>query len=348
MKGLLLPYMRYFVYVLCVVALPLWAAPVTIESKNAQVIHTDGIITYISIFKNLIYVGNASGEVHIYEMDNAKKAQKKATLTLPLIEDYFGNMYAPRVFNITTFDGNNLFVLSESSRGGRQILKLSAMGDMQVILTTTTSPKRIVAFDKNKLVVGFLSNEIGLFDIDSAAFIYTTQPSQAGFSNLCVNAPFIFSTDESGVVNVLDVANGKILARLDNINKDNNYQIASSQNVILTAGVDRKMGIYTFDTPVSTTSQSNSQNTKPTFSLKSARSVKSDFLIYAVGISPQATLAAFSKNEQNDISLIHLPTLEEKYILKGATSLINSIIFYDEKTIVSGNDDKNFIIWTLD
>ena len=66
-----------------------------------------------------------------------------------------------------------------------------------------------------------------------------------------------------------------------------------------------------------------------------------------MGIPPDAMWAAFSKNEQNDISIIHLATQKEHFILKGSTSLINSLIFYDKNTLISGNDDKTFIIWKL-
>ncbi|AAP76759.1 nitrate reductase [Helicobacter hepaticus] len=329
---------RLLCWLLCFFALclPLCAKALVIESKNAQIIHTNGIITHISTFGEHIFVGNAIGEIDVFKLDNSQKAHKIYSLTLPLIEDYFGNTHAPRVFDITTFDGKILFVLSEASRGAKEILKLSATQSPQVIYNTHTAPKRIIAFEDNKLVVGFLSNEIGLFDIKSAQFVYITHPSLAGFSDLCVNAPFIFSTDESGIVNVIESSNGKVLSRLDKINKDNNYQIASAGDKILTASVDRQMGIYTFQ---------SSPKTK--FTLTNATSIKSTFLIYAVGISPDAMWAAFSKNEQNDISIIHLATQKEHFILKGSTSLINSLIFYDKNTLISGNDDKTFIIWKL-
>ncbi|MCX2717545.1 WD40 repeat domain-containing protein [Helicobacter sp. MIT 21-1697] len=319
-----------------VLCLPLCAKALVIESKNAQVIHTNGIITHISTFGEHIFVGNAIGQIDVFKLDNTQKAHKIYSLTLPPIEDYFGNTHAPRVFDITTFDGKTLFVLSEASRGTKQILKLSATQSPQVIFNTTAAPKRIIAFGDNKLVIGFLSNEIGLFDMKNAQFVYMTHPSLAGFSDLCVNAPFIFSTDESGSVSVIDSSNGKVLSKLDIINKDNNYQITSARDKILTASVDRQMGIYTF-----------TSNSKAKFTLTNATSIKSAFLIYAVGISPNAIWAAFSKNEQNDIGIIHLATQKEYFTLKGSTSLINSLIFYDENTLISGNDDKTFIIWKL-
>ncbi len=324
--------MRCALYALYIMAMPLLAEPLAVSPS--QIIHTNDIVTHISNFKNLIFVGNASGKIDVFKMDSNKKVHKTYSLTLPLIKDYFESYYSPRILDIATFDGQTLFVLSESSFGGRQILKMSNTQNPQVIFDTKSLPKRIAAFDKDKLVIGFLSNEIGLFDINKSQFIYKTQPSQASFSDLCVNAPFIFSTDESGAISVINITNGTLTTRIDRVNKDNNYQVVSSLNKILTAGVDRKMGIYTFDA-------------QKTFSLTDTKYIQSEFLIYAVGISPSANLAALSKNEQNDLGIIHLPTLEEKYVLQGSKSLINTIIFHDEKTVIADSSDKTFIIWIL-
>lgn len=315
----------------------LHAKPLELTHKNAQIIQIDEILTHISTFDNMIFVGNAGGKIDIFTLQS-QKAHKIQTLTLPPIHDYFGNSQMPRIYDVTTFDGKTLFVLAEGSKGTKQILELPLQSpqNLKPMLQTNTSPKRIVAYDRDKLVVGFLSNEIGLFDLKSKTFIYNTHPSLAGFSDLCVNPPLIFSTDESGIVNVINITDGKILKRLDMINKDNNYQIVSAQNTILTASVDRQMAIYTFKT-----------NSSTPFALQNATKIQSEFLIYAVGISPNGTLGAYSKNEQNDIAIINLTTKQELFTLKGATSLINTLIFYDEQTLIVGSDDKHFVIWQL-
>lgn len=304
---------------------------------RAQVLHTGGILTHISVYKDMIFAGNAEGGIDIFSL-SSHKARKLLTLKLPPIQDYFGNTHLPRVYDIATFDGETLFILSEGSQGTRQILSLHIHNPRKIhtLLQTNAAPKRIIAYGGNKLVVGFLSNEIGLFDLQSKAFVYKTHLSPAGFSDMCVNAPYIFSTDESGSVNVLDIASGALLKRLDTINKDNNYQIASARDTILTAGVDKQMAIYTFAT-----------DSHHTFTLRNATSIKSGFLIYAVGISPSGTLAAYSKNEQSDIGIIHLPTQRELLTLKGNSALANALIFYDERTLIVGSDERYFTIWHI-
>lgn len=316
--------------------LPLWAKSYLLPSAEQQNISIEGIITHISVFQNRFFVGNATGQIEIFELDKSHKAHKIRTITLPMIKDYFGGERSPQVFYITTFDGQNLFVLSESSKGQKSILHINLAGEIlpQTIYETPLSPKKILALDAKHLLVGYLSNEIGVFDLSARSFLYLSHPSTAGFSDMCLNKSLIFSTDESGVVNVLNVKNGNTLLRIDSINKDNNYQIASAHNKILTAGQDRQMAIYTF-------------SPTPQFILQKAQAIKSDFLIYAVGISPNATLGAYSKNEQNDIGIVDLENLTEILTLKGSTSLINTLVFIDEHTLISGSDNQQLIIWNL-
>lgn len=310
----------------------------SIYAKDAQVIHIDAILTHISLFDDKIFAGNAEGGIDIFTLNSAKHARKVASINLPLIEDYFGNKHPSRVYDVATFDGKELFILCEASLGKRQILKLNLKDtkNVQVVLTTTSAPKRMRTAGKDRLVLGFLSNEIKLYDLNKQTFLYTAHASVARFSDLCVNMPYIFSTDESGIVNVFNAESGALLQRLA-INKDNNYQVVSAKHTILTAGVDKQMAIFTF-------ADSKKQDTID-FTLQRAASLRSEFLIYAVGISPQAQWAAFTKNEQNDISLVRLDNMQEYFVLKGSSSLVNTLLFYDEHTLISGNDDKSFVIW---
>ena len=87
----------------------LQAEPTKPTNKNAQIIQIDEILTHISTFENMIFVGNAGGKIDIFTLQS-KKAHKIQNLTLPPIQDYFGNSHAPRVYDITTFDGKTLFI----------------------------------------------------------------------------------------------------------------------------------------------------------------------------------------------------------------------------------------------
>lgn len=317
-----------------------------LERANAQNISHSEIITHISVNGNEIFVGDGNGGVAIYTLENTNKTRLLKAFKLPHIKDYFDNPQFPRVFDIVATN-EYLLILCESSRGGREILKIMRKNlrkslnhttipreHIEVIFHTKGAPITIKPYQQNYLVIGFLSNEIALFDLTKKAFVYTIQPSLAGFSSLVVNEPYIFSTDESGIVTSINAHNGEILARLEAINKDNNYQIASSSNVILTAGVDKQVGIYYF-TP------------KPSFSLLETNSIKSAFLVYAVGVSSDGKLGAYSKNEANDIGVVDLATLQEIHTLKGSKSLINALIFINHHTLLSSSDDKSFTIWHL-
>ena len=98
--------------------------------------------------------------------------------------------------------------------------------------------------------------------------------------------------------------------------------------IILCAGQDRR-GII-FDT------QS-----------KSYERFDGSFLIYAGALSPSGNLGAFAFNEQNDIVIFDLLTKAKKHTLKGQKSTLNTIVFVNEKELVSGSDDQFILIWRL-
>lgn len=334
--------LRFFVSLMFCGLAYLWAAPVIVPSSKVQILHTQDIITRLVLFERYLFVGDSQGGIGVYEFDKNRRVRKVEQYHLASIRDYFGNEIPTRIFDIATFDGKLLYVLAEGSQGSKEIVKIAKGMPAQVLWKTQRSPTRLIAVDKNKLAVGFLSNEVGIFDLVKADFDYVVHPSLAGFSDMCVGKPYIFSTDESGAVNVLDISNGNVLKKLDLVNKDNNYQIATSHNdtqgIILTAGTDKQMGIYSYEL----------KQDAHDFHIQKAQSIKGEFLIYAVGISPQAKRAAYSKNEQNDIAIVSLLDLQEQFILRGSTSLLNSLIFYDENTLISSSDDKNIIIWKID
>lgn len=321
---------------LLLICLSLCAGATIKHKSSAQVIKTENIITTIRFLQNRLYVCNAQGGVEIFTLDSNKKAKKIKQITLPNIRDFLGESIAPKVFDIATSDGNTLYILAQASDAKAQIIALdSTSGAQKVIFTSDLTPKRIIAKNKFELIVGFLSNEIGIFDTNKLDFTRRIQISSAGFSDLALSGNFIFSSDESGAISVIDSALQGKIASLDMINKDNNYQVAASSGVVLSAGQDRKMAIYRF------------ADTNAKFNLKSAKFIESEFLIYAVGISPSGEFGAFVKNENNDISVVNLSSLTEIFMLSGATAALNSLVFINDDLLVSASDDKEFIVWNL-
>ena len=74
---------------------------------------------------------------------------------------------------------------------------------------------------------------------------------------------------------------------------------------------------------------------------------EADFLVYSVGLSLDGKIGAYMKNEMSDIAVFEINGGKEMAILKGHKNLLNSIIFIDDKNIVSAEDGKNILFWKL-
>jgi WD40 repeat protein len=69
--------------------------------------------------------------------------------------------------------------------------------------------------------------------------------------------------------------------------------------------------------------------------------------VYSVGLSPSGKIAAFGITEDSVISVINVNSKSELFTLTGHKSTLNTILFLDEKTILSASDDKEIILWKL-
>ena len=75
---------------------------------------------------------------------------------------------------------------------------------------------------------------------------------------------------------------------------------------------------------------------------------KGEFFIYAVGLNPKATKAAFVKNESDEISIIDTKSLKEVYLLKGHKQTIIKIDFYKENELITADEANRIMFWKLE
>ncbi|TET88663.1 MAG: hypothetical protein E3J96_02860, partial [Sulfurovum sp.] len=75
---------------------------------------------------------------------------------------------------------------------------------------------------------------------------------------------------------------------------------------------------------------------------------KGDFFIYDVALNPDATKAAFVKNEENDISIIDTGSMEEIYLLKGHEQTILKIDFHTSNELITADEDDRLMFWRLE
>jgi WD40 repeat protein len=184
--------------------------------------------------------------------------------------------------------------------------------------------------DKNKILLGILSNEAVLFDIKNKKEIFRVQLSESKFSDFALNADksrAVFAC-ESGVLNIIDTRDGKIIKQLEGANVDNVYKVGFNNGIISTAGQDRRAGIY------------DEKRAKSDY-------IKASFLVYATALSPSGKVVAFSMDEQNSITIFDTKSKTKIVKLRGHRSTLSSIIFMSEKIIFSSSDDNRIMVWKI-
>jgi WD40 repeat protein len=179
-------------------------------------------------------------------------------------------------------------------------------------------------------MVALLSNEYILFDIKEKKMLYRIHVSYSHFSDFMLSSDksILVGSSESGEISVLNVENGKIIKTLKGANVDNVYKVDIKNSKVLGAGQDRRGIIYDLDTG-------------------SHIRFDAHFLIYAGALSPSAKKAAFAFTEDNDIVIFDVFSEKKLHTLRGQKSTLNSIVFIDENTLVSGSDDKLIMLWKL-
>ncbi len=301
-----------------------WAVSTITPSGSLEI---DGTVKDMVLRGDTLVVATDSGHIEIIDTNTKQKLKE---IKIPNVKDFMGDEIPARVMS-TDMIGDRYLLLSDSGKGGysdlyiyeSNLTKLISAKDKEAIIKA-----RFI--DKSHILLGYLSNEVALLDIDTKKELYRVQLSESKFSDFALNedrSQVVFSC-ESGVLNIVDVKSGKILKELKGQNVDNVYRVDFKKDTISGAGQDRRGSIY------------SASSGKGGY-------ISGEFLIYSTALSPSASKVAFSMDEQNYISIYSTSSHSKLAILKGQKSTLNVIIFKDENVILSSSDDSTIMIWNL-
>jgi len=287
---------------------------------------SEAVSDFIKVGDTLI-IGTEEGIIDIYDLKEDKLIDK---ITLPKEKDIWGEYSRPLIFSVDYLDGRLVFVVRIIS-GWREFYiyenkKLTKLIDAAQRLTL----QEVKFIDKNRVIFGTMGNEIMLYDINSEKFIYKVELNQASFSDLALSEDkkHVYSADESPLITKLLVESGKTLQEFKKVNKRDIFSIDYKNSMLLSGGKDKRVVLY--KTP------------------DKYRMTKGEFFVYAVGLNPKATKAAFVKNESDEISVIDTNSLEEIYLLKGHKQTIIKIDFFSENEILSADEANRLMFWKLE
>ncbi len=296
------------------------------DLKPIKEIQMHGNVMDIVIKNDILYAGTTAGMLEMYDIKNDRFI---GSVGLKKIHDFMGDLMEPKVYAVDVMDGRKL-LLAEGENGVRELYIHENNTTTKVLAKHELTMQKARFIDKNHVFIGLLSNEILLFDLDTKKILYLKQLSESKFSDFALNEERTRAvvSCESGINYLVSTKDGKLIKELKGANKDNVFKVDYKKNRVSTAGQDRVGAVYDIETG-------------------SYKTFRSDFLIYATGLSPDANLAAFAFSIDNDIAVFDLSTDTKRYTLKGQKSTLNTIVFYDERTIFSGSDDRYIMKWKL-
>jgi WD40 repeat protein len=304
-----------------------WLNAVEVFSPALE-IKVNGMSKDMVLRENELIIGTTNGVVQVYDYESKVFTKR---FTLPQVQDFMGDMIEPRVFSVDKIEVRYL-MLSDSGKGGYTNLWIHE-NDVTMQLLDAKDKKAVIKarfINKDQILLGYLSNEAALFDIKSKEEIYRIQLSESKFSDFALNeakTQAVFSC-ESGVLNVIDTATGKLLKVLKGLNVDNVYKVDFKQGIVSAAGQDRRASLYDALTG-------------------KGEYMEASFLIYATALSPSAKRVAFAMDEKNNISIYRRSNKIKIAELQGQKSTLNTIIFKDENTLFSSSDDNTVMMWKL-
>lgn len=278
------------------------------------------------VYKNsLLYVGTGNGTVEVFD---TKTKQLVKTISIPNIVDFMGDEIASKIYSIDLIE-DKILLVSQGMKGYRNLW-----------VYENESLKKLISIDKkffiqkasfvssSKIVFALLSNQIGLYDIDKNEVTVLTQISQSSFSHFKINEnkTKIATTDESGIVRILNTQDLMVVNTLKSKNLDRVYQVDFKKGKILTAGQDRKAVFY------------------DSFS---SYSLDFDFLLYSSALSDDAKLGAIAYNEQNEILIFDTNSKKYLHKLTGQDATLTQILFVSKQGVFASSDSQTINYWSL-
>ena len=285
-----------------------------------------GIVSDIAEEDGYLYVATDSGVVDIVDLTEQKIVRQ---IHFDPLLSATGEKTPVRIHSIDRLNGETLMVTSAPD-GYRHVWK-----EMNGTLTKVIDAKqhkmpKSAFFDfEGKIVMGTFGSDIMRYDTTDSFNLYERHISESTMGGMTLDAKRekMVISDESGRVQLVDINSSKVLHLFDSEHVDNIYRVAYANNIIVTAGQDRRVGVY--------------------IGSERAYHIKSDFLVYSVAISPSGRTALYSSGTEHYLQLFNPLTGTKGHILAGHHATPNKILFLTEKAIISAGDEENIYFWLL-
>jgi len=297
------------------------------DIKPTFVINSKGFVNDFVIDKDKLYVANDEGSVEVFSLHTQKLINEIFIDPIYTRKQTWQNS---RILSVDRQNGKTLILSNDKGpyrnlwiHDGKKLKHLIKAKDK-------ISIKEARFIDDDKFILGTLGYEITLYNVGDNYHSYKKQPEQSSFEDLALSEDkkTMVSSSESGQIILSDVKTGEVIKKFKPLNLDKVYQVAYKNGTVITASQDRKVAVYLKD--------------------GTSYTIKSDFLIYSVALSPSAKLGVYSSNSDSDLQIFNTKTKRKTDKLIGHYAIPTTIKFYDENSLFSAGYENKVFYWRLD
>ncbi len=286
-----------------------------------------GIVNDFVVNDGKIYIANDAGSVDIFDLQTQSLVEQ---IVLDPLHTPMGKIMSPNIISVDYMNGK-ILIVSIGIYSFRNVWiyenhKLRNIVDDSKKLNI----KEARFLNDEQIFYGTFASEIILRDTKEQYNLYKKHITQSTMGDIVLSKDKtkVLYSDESGEVRLIDALTSETLEIFSSQNVDNVYYVAYANEIVVTGGQDRRVGVY-------------QPNEKPYH-------IKTDFLVYCVGITPDAKHGIYTKGEEANLQLFNIKTKKETDTLVGHAGIVGQIKFINNKELFSSERSNYVYYWRLD
>ena len=319
-------FILFFTVIFCLnLTANLAAAPLEISQPD-KVIKAGANVISSNLIDEILYLGTDGSELDIYDIKADKFLEP---IKFRTVKTHFSDEEPAKVFSIDRL-GEMLLVLTEMDYNERYLYVFKKENDswseVSNIHLANKSAKKAFFIDEKTAVVSDFGNEIYYIDLGSKKAVFKHKFSIALYVDFEINKTRdkIAIGAESGVIYIYNLKTRQTEQTL-NFFKDNMYDIDYKNDVVAVGCIDKQAGVFN----------------------GSMSYFKSDFIVYATGLSDDAKTLAYMNGEESDILVYDIASKTKLATVKTGQQILNEIYLSDSGRLISVAYEKEVKFWSV-
>jgi len=275
---------------------------------------------------NILVIGTEEGIIDIYDLNKDKLVDK---IMLSKHKNILGDNIRSLIVSVDYLKEKIIFATRLLSTWREFYIYENKKLTKLIDESKHMAIQKVKFIDEQTVLISTMDNAFMLYDLKTKKILYKKQLNLASFSDyaLSEDKKYFFTADETPQISKIEVKTGKTIAVYNEANKRDIFSVDYKNKTLISGGKDKRVILY--KSPLS------------------YKMTKGGFFIYAVALNPDASKAAFVKNEDSEISIIDTTTLRELYLLKGHKQTIIDINFYEKDKLISSDEANQLFFWKL-